>query len=52
MSETLESIITQMLNEPLKPGMTPTRQLFQQLAQEDRDRQADDDAGTCEDGDM
>ncbi len=52
MSETLESIITQMLNEPLRDGMTPTRQLFQQLAEEDRQRKSDDDAGTCEDGDM
>ena len=41
-----------MLNEPLKPGMTPTRQLFQQLAEEDRQRKADDDAGSHEGHDL
>jgi hypothetical protein len=51
MSDTLESLITKMLKEPLRDGMSATQQLLQQLAQEERDQKADD-AGSCEDGDM
>ena len=51
MSDTLESLITMMLKEPLKDGMTPTQQLFQQIAQEERQRKADED-GSPEDHDL
>ena len=51
MSDTLESLIALMLKEPLKDGMTATQQLFQQLAQEERQRKADKE-GSPEDGDM
>jgi hypothetical protein len=51
MSDTLECLITMMLKEPLRDGMSPTQQLLQQLAQEERDAQADD-AGSPEDHDI
>ena len=51
MSDTLDSLIRQMLKQPLQDGVTPTQQLFQQLAQEERERNADED-GSPEDGDM
>lgn len=52
MDYSCDKLLLQLLKQPLQDGMTPARQLLQQIAQEARDEKGGDDANSCEDHDM